>query len=192
MEDLFSSLTERLAAWAEAVTGTVVQAEDFRLPRAAGHSSLRRSSLGQLSLGVFVTGDADAAARKLKEALPACPQVREVREKNGWLLFWLSNGWFDELIGWAMSLDTRPTGSYVENRMGMLARRGMAPCPDAEPVRQALWAAYLAFRRGSWRAADERLVLTMTHERSDADRIALEDRCGGVAAAIEKLKGERP
>ena len=182
MEDLFSSLTEALAPWVSAVTGTAVAAEDFRLPRQEG----------QLSLGAFVTGDAKEAARRLRSALPACPWVREVREKNGWLLFWLSNGWFDELIRWARALDTRPTGSYVENRMAMLMRRGDGPCPDAEPVRRALWAAYLAWRRGDWREADERLVLTMTHEAVGADRIALENRCGGAAAAILKLRGERP
>ena len=182
MEDMFSSLTGELAAWVSAATGTVVQAEDFRLPR----------NEGQLSLGVFATVGGTEAAKKLTDALSACPQVREVREKNGWLLFWLSNEWFDALIQWAAALDARPTGSYVENRMGMLARKGMAPCPDAEPVRRALWASYLAYRRGIWREADERQVLTMTHEATGMDRIALEDRCGGVAAAIIKLKGDRP
>ena len=182
MEDLFSSLTLALSTWVESVTGAAVSARDFRLPRAQG----------QLSLGVFATVGGAEAAQKLTEALPACPQVREVREKNGWLLFWLSNEWFDGLIRWAMGLDTRPTGSYVENRMGMLARKGMAPCPDAEPVRRALWASYLAYRRGAWRAADERLVLTMTHHLTGTDRVELENRCGGVAAAIEQLKGERP
>ena len=180
MEDLFSSLTGRLAAWVKAVTGAAVQPEDFRLPREEG----------QLSLGIFARGGAVEAAEKLRSALPACPQVRTVREKSGWLLFWLSNDWFDELIQWAKVLDTRPTGSYVENRMGILARKGDAPCPDAEPVRRALWASYLAYRRGAWRAADERLVLTMTHGLTGTDRIALEDRCGGVAAAIYKLTGK--
>ena len=180
MEDLFTSLTEALAAWVNAVTGAPVRPGDFRLPR----------DQGQLSLGVFATGGAAEAARKLTEALPACPQVREVREKNGWLLFWLSDLWFDGLIAWAKALDTRPAGSYVENRMAMLMRKGDGPCPDAEPVRRALWASYLAYRRGSWREADERLVLTMTHGLNGAERIALEDRCGGAAAAIYKLKGE--
>ncbi len=179
MEDLFSSLTEALAAYVSAVTGMAVGAADFRLPREEG----------QLSLGVFVRGDAGEAARKLTDHLSACPQVRAVRENRGWLLFWLSNAWFDELIAWAAALDIRPTGSYVENRMAILARRGMAPCPDAEPVRRALWAAYLAFRRGAWRKADERLILTMTHGETGMNRIALENRCGGAAAAIVKLKG---
>ena len=177
MEDLFASLTGALAAWVQAVTGVPVEPEDFRLPR----------DQGQLSLGVFVTGGAEEAAQKLTEALPACPQVREVREKNGWLLFFLSDRWFNELIEWAKALDARPTGSYVENRMAMLARKGDSPCPAAEPVRWALWAAYLAYRRGFWREADERLVLTMTHGLNGAERIALEDRCGGAAAAIYKL-----
>ncbi len=88
MEDLFASLTGALAAWVSAVTGTSVRAGDFRLPRAEG----------QLSLGVFVTGDAGAAARKLTDALDLCPQVREVRERNGWLLFFLSDGWFNDLL----------------------------------------------------------------------------------------------
>ena len=180
MEDLYSSLTTDLAAWVSAATGTPVTGADFRLPREEG----------QLSLGAFVQGDAGAAAEKLREALPACPQVREVREKNGWLLFYLSDAWFDELIAWAAALDTQPTGSYVENRMAILARKGMAPCPHEEHVRQALWAAYLAFRRGAWREADERAVLTMTHQETGMDRIALENRCGGAAAAILKLKGE--
>ena len=182
MEDLFASLTGALAAWVSAVTGTAVRAEDFRLPREEG----------QLSLAAFVTGDAGAAARKLTDALDRCPQVREVREKNGWLLFFLSDGWFNGLIARARALDVRPTGSYVENRMALLARKGDAPCPEAEPVRRALWTAYLAYRRGFWRAADERQVLTMTHGITGSARIALEDRCGGVAAAILKLKGERP
>lgn len=180
MEDLFSALTEGLAAWVSAATGTAVAGSDFRLPR----------NEGQLSLGAFVQGGAQEAARKLTDALPACPQVREVREKNGWLLFWLSDGWFDALIAWAVNLDTRPGGSYVENRMAILTRKGMAPCPNAEPVRRALWAAFMAYRRGFWREADERLVLTMTHELTGTDRIGLENRCGGVAAAILKLKGE--
>lgn len=174
-------LTGALAAWAQAVTGVPVTGEDFRLPR----------NEGQLSLGVFVTGDAQAAARQLRENLSACPQVRAVEEKNGWLLFYLSDAWFDGLIRWARELDTRPAGSYVENRMAMLARRGEAPCPDEEPVRRALWAAFLAYRRGFWRAADERQVLTMTHHVTGAARIALEDRCGGVAAAIQNLRGAR-
>lgn len=180
MEDLYSALTEGLAAWVTAATGTTVRGSDFRLPR----------DEGQLSLGVFVQGGAAEAARRLNGALPACPPVRAVRERNGWLLFWLSNDWFDQLIAWARALDTRPGGSYVENRMAMLLRKGDAPCPDAEPVRRALWAAYLAFRRGFWREADERAVLTMTHELTGMDRIALENRCGGAAAAILKLKGE--
>ena len=76
--------------------------------------------------------------------------------------------------------------------MAILARKGDAPCPESEDVRQALWAAYLAYRRGFWRAADERTVLTMTHALAGAERIALENRCGGAAAAILKFKGERP
>ena len=186
MEDLYASLTEALAAWVSAVTGTAVRPGDFRLPRAAG-----RSSLGQLSLGAFVTGGAEAAARQLTDALDQCSQVQAVREKNGWLLFFLSNEWFDELIAWAKALDTQPTGSYLENRTSMLMRKGDASCPDAEPVRQALWAAYLSYRRGNWRPADERLALTMTHGFSGAERIALENRCGGAAAAIWKLRGEK-
>ena len=74
--------------------------------------------------------------------------------------------------------------------MAILARKGDAPCPESEDVRRALWAAYLAYRRGFWRAADERTVLTMTHALTGAERIALENRCGGAAAAIYKLKGE--
>jgi len=182
MEDLFSSLTLALSSWVESATGAAVSARDFRLPR----------DEGQLSLGTFVQGDAPEAARQLIRALPGCQQVRTVREKNGWLLFFLSDAWFDGLIAWAAALNTRPTGSYVENRMAILARKGMAPCPDAEPVRRALWAAYLAYRRGSWRAADEHLALTMTHEVAGCDRIGLENRCGGAAAAILKLRGERP
>ncbi len=178
MEDLYASLTEALAAWVEAVTGAEVRAADFRTPR---HE-------GQLSLGTFVRGGAEEAAEKLTGAL--CPQVRAVREKNGWLLFWLSDAWFDGLIAWAKGLDTRPAGSYVENRMAVLARKGDAPCPDAEDVRRALWAAYLAYRRKVWRESDERLALTMTHGAKDMERINLENRCGGAAAAILKLRGD--
>ncbi len=178
MEDLFSSLTETLAAWVSEIMGTAVQADAFRVPRTEG----------QLSLGVFVQSGAEVAARRLNEAL--CPQVRQVREKNGWLLFFLSDPWFDRLIAWAKALGTRPAGTYVENRMGILVRKGDSPCPDAEDVRRALWSAYMAWRRGFWRAADERAVLSMTHGRRGAERIALENRCGGVAAAILKLRGD--
>ena len=59
-------------------------------------------------------------------------------------------------------------------------------------MRRALWCAYLAWQRGFWREADERLVLTMTHHLTGMDRIELENRCGGAAAAILKFKGERP
>ena len=182
MEDLYAALTEALAAWVRDATGAAVEAADFRLPR----------NEAQLSLGIFVTDGAAEAAERLNDTLLACPQVRSVRERNGWLLFWLSIAWFDELIAWAKALDTRPTGSYVENRMTILIRKGDAPCPDAEPVRRALWTAFMAYRRGFWREADERAVLTMTHELTGMDRIALENRCGGAAAAIYKLKGERP
>ena len=182
MEDLFASLTEALAHWVSAVTGTAVSPADFRLPR----------DQGQLSLGVFARVGGEEAAQKLTAALSDCPQVRAVQERNGWLLFFLSDAWFDELIRWAKALDARPTGSYVENRMAMLARKGDAPCPDEENVRRALWASYLAYRRGAWRPSDERLVLTMTHKATGMERIALENRCGGAAAAIQKLKGARP
>lgn len=178
MEDLYGPLTEALAAWVEARTGAPVAPEAFRLPREEG----------QLSLGTFVRGGAAEAAARLNKAL--CPQVREVRERNGWLLFFLSNAWFDGLMDWAKALHVRPAGSYLENRMSMLARKGDAPCPDAEDVRRALWAAYLAYRRGCWREADERLALTMTHRENGPDRIALENRCGGAAAAILKLRGK--
>ena len=180
MEDLYRTLSEALAAWVSDVTGTAVRADAFRVPRAQG----------QLSLGTFVRGDAADASRRLTEHLPACPSVRAVRAQNGWLLFFLSDAWFDGLIAWARELDTRPAGSYVENRMGILMRKGDAPCPDAEDVRKALWAAYLAYRRGFWRAADERAVLTMTHGATGPERIALENRCGSAAAAILKLRGE--
>ena len=158
------TLTETLAAWVKAVTEAEVKAADFRLPREEG----------QLSLGTFVRDGATEAAQKLNEAL--CLQVREVRERNGWLLFFLSNAWFDGLIRWARELDTRPAGTYVENRMSILAHKGEGFCPDAEAVRRALWAAYLAYRRGFWREEDERLVLTMTHDQTGMDRIALENR----------------
>ena len=105
MEDLYMTLTEALAAWVEAVTGAEVGAADFRVPRREG----------QLSLGTFVQDGAEEAAEKLAGAL--CPQVREVRAKNGWLLFFLSDSWFDGLIRWARGLDTRPGGSYVESAM---------------------------------------------------------------------------
>ena len=183
MEDLFESLVEALAVWVRTVTGADVNAAEFRVPRGAG-----LSSPGQLSLNAFVRGGAQEAACKLNEAL--CPQVRQVRERNGWLLFFLSDSWFDGLIRWAKGLDTRPAGTYAENRMSILARKGDAPCPDQEAVRQALWAAYLAFRRGFWREADDRLVLAMTHGLAGTERIALENRCGGAAAAIQKLRGE--
>ena len=179
MEDMYFTLTEALAAWVSHITGTKVSAKDFRLPR----------DQGQLSLGTFVRGDAAEAARQLTDALGDCPSVQTVQEQKGWLLFWLSDQWFDGLIAWAKTLDTRPTGSYVENRMGILSRKGEGPCPEEEAVRRALWAAYLAYRRGFRRAADERLVLTMTHGRTGADRITLENRCGGAAAAILKLRG---
>ena len=172
------TLTEALAAWVGTVTGAKVAAADFRVPR---HE-------GQLSLGAFVRGGAEEAAERLAGAL--CPQVRAVQERNGWLLFWLSDRWFDRLIAWAKELDTKPADSYVENRMGILMRKGDAPCPEAEDVRRALWASYLAWRRGFWRAADERLVLTMTHGLTGAARIQLENRCGGAAAAILKLRGD--
>lgn len=182
MEDLYGSLTAALAAWVEAATGTAVAPGDFRLPR----------NEGQLSLGVFVNGDAGAARRQLAASLVDCPQIRAVEEKNGWLLFYLSDGWFNELIAWAKALDTRPAGSYLENRMAILMGRGDSPCPEAESVRRALWAAYLSYRRGFWRAEDERAALTMTHGATDSARIELENRCGGAAAAILKLRGERP
>ena len=178
MEDLYKTLTEALAAWVTAVTGAHVKAAEFRVPR----------SEGQLSVGTFVQGGAQEVADKLNAA--PCPQVRAVRAKNGWLLFFLSDSWFDGLIAWARGLDTRSAGSYLENRMAMLARKGDGPCPAAEPVRRALWRAYLAYRRGFWREADERLVLTMTHGQTGMDRIALENRCGGAAAAILKLRGK--
>ena len=177
MEDLYGTLTGALAVWVEAVTGVAVKAAEFRLPRE-----------GQLSLGVFARGGAEEAARRLNEAL--CPQVREVREKNGWLLFFLSGDWFDMLIEWAKALDVRPAGTYLENRMGILARKGDGPCPDAEAVRQALWTSYLAWRRGFWRESDEKAVLTMTHGVAGRERIALENRCGGAAEAILKLRGD--
>lgn len=180
MEDLYAALTGALAAWVTAVTGTAVLPESFRAPR----------DEGQLSLGVFARGGGAEAAGKLNGAL--CPQVRKVEERNGWLLFFLSDSWFDGLIEWARGLDARPAGSYLENRMAILTRKGDAPCPEAESVRRALWCAYLAWRRGFWREADERLVLTMTHHLTGMDRIELENRCGGAAAAILKFKGERP
>ena len=182
MEDLFSSLTEELAAWVRTVTGAPVAGSDFRLPREEG----------QLSLGAFVRGGAEEAVGQLAGALPACPSVRAVKEKNGWLLFFLSDAWFDGLIRWARELDVRPGGSYLENRMSILARKGDGPCPDAEPVRRALWGAYLAHRRGVWREADERLILAMTHHLTGMDRVELENYCGGVAAAIIEFKGAKP
>jgi len=180
MEDLFASLTEELAAWVKGATGAEVSPEDFRLPRGEG----------QLSLGAFVRGGAREAAQRLSSALDGCPSVGQVRERDGWLLFFLSDGWFNGLIAWTKGLNTRPAGTYLENRMAILARKGDAPCPDAEPVRQALWAAYLAHRRGFWREADERAALTMTHQAQDRARMELENRCGGAAAAILKLRGE--
>ena len=86
MEDLFASLTERLAAWVTAVTGAAVAPEDFRLPRREG----------QLSLGAFVQGDALGAARALTQALSRCPDVEAVLSEGGWLLFFLSDGWFEK------------------------------------------------------------------------------------------------
>ena len=180
MEDLFASLTRSLAAWVNDCTGVPVAPGDFRLPREEG----------QRSLGTFVRDGAAEAAAQLNKAL--CPQVREVRERNGWLLFFLSKDWFDGLIDRAKALDARPAGTYLENRMAILARKGDAPCPDEENVQRALWTAYLAYRRGFWREADERVVLTMTHSVTGRDRIALENRCGGAAAAILKLRGEKP
>ena len=181
MEDLYEALTERLAAWVNSASGACVKPEAFRVPR----------DEGQLSLGIFVRGGAREAVRKLEASLGECPDLREVKVKNGWLLFFLSDAWFDGLIAWAGTLDVRPAGSYLENRMSVLMRKGDAPCPDWEPVRRALWAAFLAYRRRSWRDSDERLVLAMTHGLTGEDRVELENRCGSVAAAIIKLRGER-
>lgn len=178
MEDLYGQVTEALAAFVEKVTGIPLAPEAFRLPREGG----------QLSVP-FVRHDAKGAAAALNGAKAACPFVKHVHEKGGWLIFCLSDAFFEELMAFAQALPLMPKGTYLENRMGILARKGTAPCPREERVQNALWRAYLCYRKGGWTAEAERQMLTMTHLPEGQKRLDLENRCGGVALAILHLKG---
>jgi hypothetical protein len=83
---------------------------------------------------------------------------------------------------------------YALDRMMMLSRKPMAPCPDDLFVQRALWLAFgIPERLTRERPPYPRLgeasdaLLTMTHHLPPADRPALTNRLGGVARCAARL-----
>ena len=184
MKEMLPALKGCLVKWIEAETGFSLSEKAFRFARS-----------GALSLSAFLHRDAAALCKMLNHALPRCvfegfPLLQAVREEKGWLLFAFSPDFFQHLTDWARSLKGAPPNDYVSNRLLLLAQKGPCPCPDEERVKNALWLTLLCRETGRFKREAEAAVLTMTHGKTGAERLALEKSCGSVAAALYCLRSE--
>jgi hypothetical protein len=127
--------------------------------------------------------------------------VKGVERAGGLLLIHFLPLFYDALIRHTIDILPEPVCingetrmHYALDRMMMLSRKPIAPCPDDIYVQRALWLSFgIPERLTCKRLLDLRLrgasdaLLTMTHHLPPAERPALANRSGGVARCAARL-----
>ncbi len=118
------------------------------------------------------------------------PLVDRTWEKDGWLLFALTDAFYDAAVEAVVRLLPYPPedgGNYAQNRMMALARKPRTGVPKDASVQRAVWLAICMTARPSLQPAAERALLTMGGTLSPALRSGLLQQCGSVGNAAARL-----
>ena len=174
-------------------------AEQLQIPVSADRIRLpARGAAAGCAIAVSLNADAARWAEQLdavRDRFPTvwgAPLLAAVHEKNGWLLFDLSDALYaaaaDRL---AEAADPIPAdhGCYPLHRLRMLARYPSAGCPADAAVQTALLLCLAANEAptDANRARAEEALLSMAYHLPPAARTALLVRCGAVARAAAGL-----
>lgn len=183
MQAALTNLLEVLSAFVESTTGTRPAPSTFKI-----------ATKGRLGLSAFIRGDAPAASVALQKDCAQCrwedvPILEAVEEKNGWLLFTFSQGFWDKLLELGQSLPPASPESYWGNRLHILSCKGDAPCPRDPQVQELLLLAFWAWGTGRYPKNLPQKLLTLTYVSPPTYRLSLESQCGSVARALLGFMG---
>ncbi|MCL2695849.1 MAG: hypothetical protein FWE69_05940 [Clostridiales bacterium] len=125
------------------------------------------------------------------------PLIAAAHKKNSRLLFSFTDAFYEwsvvsgqwSVVSGQMGVSERTVpadtkSAHLINRLLMLVRHGYATCPPDPVVQRALWLVIRDAHFGRLSQETERAILTMSHHKSGNERVALERRLGGVAAAM--------
>lgn len=132
---------------------------------------------GELSTNSFVaSGNANWAAQKILD----CRYVARAQENNGWVIFWLTDDFYNQWIELCPRILCPNLNDLVQNRLNLWLQKGLAPCPKDENLRRVIL-------RTAAKLATDNDILTLSHHLMGSERIAFESSLGGCAKLLLSL-----
>ena len=181
--------TSLLKALAESIAVGLSHSYGIEVPPSRVKMPARGAEAGvAVSSGIA----AEKLAAPSGESFPAVcgvSAIDAVRYENGWLLFTVSEAFFQAIIDSTkmLPLPADDGEKLALNRLLALRRHRGTGCPDRETVREALWLCACAAEGRSAVSRAEKAVLSMFDGVVPKERPALYDLCGETADAACRL-----
>lgn len=183
---ILAELKNEISARISAASGVRVTEKDIRIPA--------RDAM--ISCPSFVRKPEliEKTVKLLNEQREEGTSLKNIREKNGWILMDPDTGFFIETVKqFSRARDIPEDGSYCFHRMRMLTRYPNADCPDEPDVHKAILQCLVYDDEPTdahLRRAEDAL-LKMAYARAPKERQDLLIRCGDVARAAIQLLYKR-
>lgn len=134
--------------------------------------------------------EAPLAAAEAFPTVLGVPMVRTVGRQNGWLLFTLTDKFYDACVREICGVLPKPPddcGSFARNRMLALARQAGEGCPHNAHIRRALWLWLGAAYGYVSKTEAERAFLRMLYPLPVRERMQARRSLGQMADACARL-----
>jgi hypothetical protein len=174
-----SEIRTCLAEAASGSFGCRFDASRVHLPARHAAASLR-----------LLNGTPDSPVQTISARLYGVELIESCRIVNGWLLFELSQTFYDALTERVIAELQPPAsdlGRHALNRMLVLARHEGAGCPDEPALRRALLLCVCAGQSRASLMRAERAAQTMFHAIEPKERPALLKQSGALGKACARL-----
>lgn len=174
-----SEIRSSLAEAVSRAAGLPFDASDVHLPARHAAASLRLPS-----------GAAPFPPEAVSARLYGVEMIESCRVVNGWLLFDLSDAFYNSLTEHVLVAYPPPEsdlGRYAVNRMLVLARHGGTGCPNIPALQRALLLCVCAGKNRSSLEQAERAVRSMFRSIPPKERPALLEQSGALGNACARL-----
>lgn len=184
---MIGALRESIARGVSLALGREIGPERVRVPARGAEAGL--ALWEPADLAAWHARGETVTPSELFNAVCGADAILSLREENGWLLFGLSDAFYDALIAWAreLPLPKDDMGSLALNRMLVLKRHGGVGCPHAGSIRNALWLTACAYEGLTALSRAEEALLSMWDGIVPAERAEIMNGCGEMADAACRL-----
>ena len=176
---IFSLCTEEISRFCRETAGEPVR--------------LKLSSYAMLACWKQSQERAEECAKTLSVRAETCrlfsvPLLREIRERNGWILFDLDPAAFNEYAH-RLPEQFEIGTEYADRRMEIFRRHPDVPLPEDDTVLRTVLRASRDCLEGKWTPQTDHAVLTMTHHLTGMERVNCEQRLHRAAKIILYERG---